>query len=116
MTLNMLDTAPARVRVRDSAARGWLRALELTAPIGKSPTRILPTLIEEIAQTRADASALVSDCESFSYHALAERANCYARWALRETIAKGDVVALLMPNRPEHMAIWLGITRVGGIV
>src|SRR5262249_34132169 len=29
---------------------------------------------------------------------------------------KGDVVCLLMPNRPEYMAIWLGITRVGGIV
>ena len=28
----------------------------------------------------------------------------------------GDVVCLLMPNCPEYMAIWLGITRVGGIV
>src|SRR5207244_7807666 len=26
------------------------------------------------------------------------------------------VVALLMPNCPEYMAIWLGITRAGGIV
>src|SRR5262249_9108831 len=40
----------------------------------------------------------------------------YARWALRESIQKGDVVCLLMPNRPEYMAIWLGITRVGGVV
>jgi len=26
------------------------------------------------------------------------------------------VVGLLMPNRPEYLAIWLGITRVGGVV
>ena len=31
-------------------------------------------------------------------------------------LAKGETVCLLMPNRPEYMAIWLGITRVGGVV
>ena len=31
-------------------------------------------------------------------------------------LAKGEAVCLLMPNRPEYMAIWLGITRVGGVV
>jgi len=29
---------------------------------------------------------------------------------------KGDVVCLLMTNRPEYFAIWLGITSVGAIV
>ena len=31
-------------------------------------------------------------------------------------VAKGDVVALMMPNRPEYLAVWLGITRAGGVV
>ncbi len=31
-------------------------------------------------------------------------------------IAKGEVVCLLMTNRPEYLAIWLGITSVGGVV
>ena len=31
-------------------------------------------------------------------------------------LAAGGVVCLLMPNCPEYMAIWLGITRIGGIV
>ena len=31
-------------------------------------------------------------------------------------IAKGDAVCLLMPNRPEYMAIWLGDHAVGGVV
>ena len=43
-------------------------------------------------------------------------ANRYARWALAQGIAKGDVVALLMPNRADYLAIWLGITRIGGVV
>src|SRR5262249_53042396 len=101
---------------RASGGNGWLRALELTAPIAKSPARILPTVIEERAALAGDAPALLSDRECFSYRALAARAHQYARWALRESIQKGDVVCLLMPNRPEYMAIWLGITRVGGVV
>ncbi len=35
------------------------------------------------------------------------------RW--REKLAKGDTVCLLMPNRPEYMAAWIGITRAGGV-
>src|SRR5262249_22357255 len=60
--------------------------------------------------------ALISDRETLSFGALAERANRYARWALARGLGKGDVVCLLMPNRPEYMAIWLGITRVGAVV
>ena len=98
------------------AAKAWSRALELTAPIVRRPDRILPTVIEELAETFGDAPALLSDGECLTYRALAERSNRYARWAIEQGLAKGDVVCLLMPNRPEYMAIWLGITRVGGVV
>src|SRR5437879_3817923 len=99
-----------------SAAQAWLRALELTARIPKHPHRILSTVIEELAQKFGDAPALLSDRERLTYRALAERSNRYARWALAHGLAKGDTVCLLMPNRPEFMAIWLGVTRAGGVV
>ena len=53
--------------------------------------------------------------ETFSYRTLNERSNRFSRWALGEKLAKGETVCLLMPNRPEFLAIWLGITRVGGV-
>ena len=31
-------------------------------------------------------------------------------------VGKGDVVALMMPNRPEYLAAWLGIARAGGVI
>jgi fatty-acyl-CoA synthase len=101
---------------RESAAKVWRRALERTAPILKTPQRILSTVIEELAERRGEAPALLSDRERLTYRALAERSNRYARWALDQDLAKGDAVCLFMPNRPEYMAIWLGISRVGGIV
>jgi fatty-acyl-CoA synthase len=111
--------SPAKVvsaRSTGSSAQGWLRALELTKPIAAQPTRILPVIVDELADKFGDAPALLSERESFSFRALAERSNRYARWALACGLGKGDVVCLLMPNRPEYMAIWLGITRVGGAV
>jgi fatty-acyl-CoA synthase len=96
--------------------RGALRTLRMTTPIAKHPTRIFPVIVDELAERHGDAPALVSDRESFSYKELAARANQYARWTLAQGIQKGDTVCLMMPNRPEYMALWLGVTRVGGVV
>jgi fatty-acyl-CoA synthase len=93
-----------------------LRALELTAPIPIHRERTLPAVIAEMAAQMGDAPALLSDRERLTYRGLAARANQYARWALAQGLAKGEAVCLLMPNRPEYMAIWLGITSVGGVV
>ena len=43
-----------------SAARAWLRALELTAPIANNPLRTLPRVIQELAKERGEAPALLS--------------------------------------------------------
>jgi fatty-acyl-CoA synthase len=51
-----------------------------------------------------------------TYGRLSERINQYARWALGQGIGQGEVVGLLMTNRPEYLAIWLGISSVGGVV
>jgi fatty-acyl-CoA synthase len=99
-----------------SVAKDWLRALELTGKIAARPARTLAHIIDEMAWRNGGAPALLSQGACFDYRALAGRANRYAHWALGENIAKGDVVALLMPNCPEYMAIWPGISRVGGVV
>jgi fatty-acyl-CoA synthase len=101
---------------RSDPTRAWLRALELTASIRANPARTLPVVIQELADKFHDAPALLSDRECWSYRQLAERMNRYSRWALAQNIAPGDVVALLMPSRPEYLAIWLGVTAVGGVV
>src|SRR2546430_4159351 len=101
---------------RTSAAKPWLPALARTAPVASNPRRILPSVIEELAESCGEAPALLSDRERLTYRALAERSNRYARWALEQGLAKGETVCLLMPNRPEYMAIWLGVTRVGAVV
>jgi fatty-acyl-CoA synthase len=101
---------------KTGALQDWVRALEATATITAKPHRILSTVIAEIASSHADAVALISEQESLTYRTLAARINRYARWALAQDLVKGDAVALIMPNCAEYMAIWLGITSVGGVV
>src|SRR5258708_11425215 len=103
-------------RASDGAGlKGALRTLKMTTPIAKHPTRVFPIIVDELADRYGDAPALLSDRESFTYRELAARANQYARWTLAQGIQKGDTVCLMMPNRPEYMALWLGITPLGGV-
>ena len=107
------ETAP---RGKPSAAKAWLKAIELISRIERNPQVLFADLVEEWAARQADRPALVSDAETLTYRALAERMNRYARWALASGIKRGDTVCLLMPTRPDYIAAWLGISRVGGVV
>ncbi|HEY0266418.1 MAG TPA: long-chain-acyl-CoA synthetase [Rhizomicrobium sp.] len=99
-----------------SASKAWLRALEMTARIEDAPARTFPAVIEELGARFGEAPALMALRESYSHARLAARANRIARWALAQGIEKGDVVCLLLPNSCDYLALWLGITRIGGIV
>jgi fatty-acyl-CoA synthase len=116
MGSKVIDKTTDVAAAPQSVAKTWLRALEMATPIISEPARILAVTIEHVAEDFGAAPALISERERFTYQGLVERSNQYARWALSNGIAKGDVVCLLMSNRPEFMAIWLGITRVGGVV
>src|SRR5262249_26927415 len=110
--MRLIDRLAAEV----ACLQGAWRTLKMTTPIARNPTRVFPALIEQLAEKFGDAPALLSDRESFSYRELSARSNRYARWALAQGLNKGDCVCLLMPNRPEFLALWLGVTRVGGVV
>jgi fatty-acyl-CoA synthase len=100
----------------ESASKAWLRAMEMTARLHGRPAVSLPALLDDLAAAHGARPALASPEEELSYEALAGRMNQYARWALDQGIQSGEVVCLLMENCPEYVAIWLGITRIGGIV
>jgi fatty-acyl-CoA synthase len=106
-----MDLGSSNRRSRDA----WTRALLATSTIGANPTRLLPDILEDLAARQGDAPAVLSQGSSLTYSQLAEAIGQYSRWAL-ENVAPGEVIGLLMPNRPEYLAIWMGITRVGAVV
>src|ERR1700692_4852333 len=101
---------------KPSAAKSWLKAIELTSRIEANPSRLFADVVEDWSNKQPDRPALISETGTFSYRTLADRINRYARWALSAGIEAGETVCLIMPSRPDYIAAWLGITRVGGIV
>jgi fatty-acyl-CoA synthase len=101
---------------KPSAAKTWLKAIELTARIEAEPARLFADIVDDWAARQPDRPALISRSEILSYQALSGRTNQYTRWALAAGVAKGDTVCLIMPSRPDYVAAWLGISRVGGVV
>jgi fatty-acyl-CoA synthase len=73
-------------------------------------------IVEGFARNRPDNVALIHLDREMTYRALDEAANRYARWALDQGVRPGDAVALFMENRPEYVAAWLGLLKVGGVV
>ncbi|ABE38341.1 AMP-dependent synthetase and ligase [Rhodopseudomonas palustris BisB5] len=110
------DDALQTRRAQPSVAKSWLKAIEITARVEQEPRRLLATVVDEWAAVAPNSPAIVSDRDSYSYAELARRINRYARWALENGVGIGDVVCLLMSNRPDYVAAWLGITKVGGVV
>ena len=99
-----------------SASKIWLRAIELTARIETLPGRLFADVVGDWAHRQPNRVALVADEASLDYEGLSKRINRYARWARSVGLAKGDTVALIMPNGIDYVAAWLGISRVGGVV
>src|ERR1700761_9480711 len=118
MNTDAIEQSPdsLRPRAKPSAAKSWLKAIELTSRIEAHPSRLFADVVEDWAARQPDRAALISQAETFSYRTLAERINRYARWALSAGIEAGDTVCLLMPSRPEYLAAWLGVSKVGGVV
>lgn len=107
--------------VVDRVASEWAyvigtgRALHRTMPINRNPNRTIRDLFEDLASRFGERTAMLSARELLTYAELNARANQVARWARANGIRKGDVVSLLMPNRPTYVAVWLGLSKIGAI-
>ena len=92
------------------------RIFKALKSIESKPDKIIPLQIAEFAKKTPDAIAIYYEDKEITYRDLIDRSNKYAQWFLNNNLSKGDVVALMMENRPEFLACWIGITQAGGTV
>lgn len=79
-------------------------------------SRTLGDLIDEVAARRPRAQALAFRDQAVTYAELQAQADALARALLASGVARGDRVAVLLPNRPEWVVAALAIAKVGGIL
>ena len=100
----------------ETPAKAWLRALELTSRACRDPANILPRIVHDWALRYGHTPALIGADQSLSFRELTERVNRVSRFALAAGVAPGETIGLLMGNRPDFVALWLGLTQVGAVV
>ena len=108
-------TENSNIKLR-SANLAWSEALAASATIEQLPQRLLADIILERATSDGDLLALLSDTKSFTFSELAARIYDYQAWAMAQGLVKGSCVGLVMGNRPDMVAAWLGLSRAGVVV
>ena len=73
---------------------------------------VADTFARRVAATPSRA-AVVFEGRTLSFLALDRLSARVAQWALDSGLRRRDVVGLLMDNRPEFIALWLGLAKVG---
>ena len=119
-----MQTAPGPLsrRARIESDLRLVRALARVAPDAArnraTGTSTVGDRIEKVVDAHRTDVAIVDaadDGRAVTYGELDAQANRVAHWALGQGIGKGDVVALLMANRPEFVSTWIGLAKVGAV-
>jgi long-chain acyl-CoA synthetase len=96
----------------------WLQHYDQGVPetLGPYPDRTLLDDLAEAAAERPEAPALLFKGHTVSQAELARRSDAFAAALAALGVAKGDRVALLMPNCPQFLICELGAWKAGAIV
>ncbi|WP_438297335.1 amino acid adenylation domain-containing protein [Streptomyces sp. HUAS TT7] len=101
-----------RVDVLDQAERELLAGLDATPVTG--PATTIPQLFERHAEAAPDTVAVVRGDVSWTYRELNARANRLAHELVRRDIGPETVVAVALPQSPDHVAAVLAVLKAGG--
>ncbi|HEY1751335.1 MAG TPA: long-chain-acyl-CoA synthetase [Caulobacteraceae bacterium] len=92
---------------------GLVRTLLRVRAVSAHSPDLMTDDLEAAVDRWRERPALSFDGKTLSFGDLDNLANRYAHWAEQSGLRRGDVVALLMPNRLEYLPIWFGLSKVG---
>ena len=103
----------SKVRREVSTLGTLLRIQSRMRSVKHDGTDTIADVFEKVAASRGSHPSVVFEGRSLTYGELDALANRFAHWAKGEGLAPGRCAALLMENRPEFLAAWLGLAKVG---
>lgn len=90
-----------------------LRAKKWMDPVTNDSRDLLPDDLEAAVDKYRENIAFIFGGRTLSYGELDEQANRVAHWGLSKGLKAGDTVALFMENRPDYVAVWYGLSKIG---
>ena len=93
--------------------RFFVKLLGRSKKLDKNKSLTVPDMIEQSIDKFPNNIAIEFEDKSYTYLDLDKESNQVANWAIKKGYKTGDVVALLMENKPEFIFIWLGLSKLG---
>ena len=103
----------ANIRRDLKFAMGLRALLKRIKPITLDSDVLLCDDFEEAVDKFGDNVAVEDEHRSLTYRELDALANRYAHWGRGRNLRRSDVVGLVMTNRVEYLAAWLGFSKIG---
>ena len=103
----------ANIRRDMKFAAGLRRLLKRIKPIALDSDVLVCDDFEEAVDKFPDNIALEDEHRSLTYRDLDGMANRYAHWARSRNLRRTDVIGLVMTNRAEYLAAWMGFSKAG---
>ncbi len=101
------------VRMTARTVLGLRRTLKWVGDIDPESENLVPDDIEATVDRHGANVVFRFEGQLTTYDEFEARANSIAHWALAEGLKPGDCVALFMENRPDYVAVWFGLSKVG---
>lgn len=103
----------ARLKREIRYFKGLQRLSQRIKPITLDSPDLVCDDFEEAVDKWPDRVAVIDEERQVTYRELDMLANRFGHWAKGRNLRRGDTVALVLPNRIEFLAAWLGFTKVG---
>jgi fatty-acyl-CoA synthase len=103
----------ANIRRDLKFAAGLRRLLQRIKPIALDSDVLICDDFEEAVDKFGDNIALEDEHRALTYRDLDGMANRYAHWARSRNLRRTDVIGLVMTNRAEYIAAWMGFSKAG---
>ena len=91
----------------------FLRLVGRSRKFDKKKYTTVADILEEQVEKTPNNIAIEFDEKKYTYREMDNEANKIANWAIGKGYKTGDVISLLMENKPEYIFTWFGLAKVG---
>ncbi len=104
-----------RIRREWRFLRPLVRTLNRVRSVASNSPHLSCDDLEEAVDRFRDRPAMLFEGKTLTYGEFDALANRYASWGLSQRLRPGQTVAILLPNRPDYVAAWYGLNKIGVI-
>jgi fatty-acyl-CoA synthase len=91
----------------------FLKLVGRSRSFDKKKYTTVADIMEEQVDKTPDNIAIEFEDKKYTYREMDAEANQIANWAINKGYKTGDVISLLMENKPEYIFTWFGLAKIG---